>query len=74
VKLCFGLLIVFACQEGPAPAVISDFCRVAGPDIAKLRRLSSEEVKALKRPRKEAIASLGKSDSEHCQKALKRRR
>jgi hypothetical protein len=54
---CFGFLIVFHCAV-QQPAVVSDFCKLAGPDVVRLLALSKEEVAALARPRKEAILAL----------------
>jgi len=57
VKLCFGLIILLACPE-ERPIPVSEFCIVAASEIAALHRLSLAELRALTRPRKEAIRNL----------------
>jgi hypothetical protein len=57
LKFCFGLIIFLACPD-EAPAAVSEFCLLAGPEIKALRRLSPGELAALGRPRKEAIRNL----------------
>ena len=55
--ICFGLLVVFVCNE-PGPVVVSDFCKGTKPIVEKLRNLTEVEVRALSRPRREAILAL----------------
>jgi hypothetical protein len=57
VKFCFGLIILLACPE-EQPIPVSEFCVVAASEIAALNRLNPSELKALTRPRKEAIRNL----------------
>lgn len=51
---------------GKAPAAVSDFCEIAGPQVAKLKQLSEAEIAALARPRKEAIATLRRQHKRLC--------
>jgi hypothetical protein len=64
--VCVGLLVVFWCQGDKQPKTVSDFCSIAGPQIAKFKALSEEELAALTRPRKEAIASLRRNYKALC--------
>lgn len=64
-KVCVGFLIIFACPEDK-PVTVSDFCQSARPEIAKLQRLTEAELKALQRPRKEAILALRRSYKKNC--------
>lgn len=62
---CVGFLIVFKCAV-PEPAVVSDFCQIAGPEVAKLKNLSATEIAGLTRPRKEAIVALKENHKRLC--------
>lgn len=64
--VCFGLLIM-VCQAPKQPSTVSDFCQIAGPQIAKFKALSDAEIAALARPRKEAIAALRRQYKALCQ-------
>jgi hypothetical protein len=57
-SVCFGLLIVFFCDGGSTPTVVSDYCQLTKPEIERLKSLTQEELAALQRPRKEAIRNL----------------
>ena len=57
MKFCFGLLVLLACPE-EKPVPVSEFCVLAGSEIAALRKLTQGELSALSRPRKEAIRNL----------------
>ena len=47
------------CSSGEGKTVVvSDFCEVAGPQIKRFNEMSDAEIKALARPRKEAIVTL----------------
>lgn len=63
--VCFGLLIVFFCNDSK-PVVVSDFCRGTRAEIEKLRGLTDAEIAALTRPRKEAIRSLREKYKANC--------
>lgn len=65
MNVCFGLLVVFFCQA-EQPVTVSDFCRIAGPQIAQLYRLSDAELAALSRSRKAAIAKLRRNYERQC--------
>ena len=65
MNVCFGLLLVFFC-ETEKPVTVSDFCKVAGPDIQRLYRLSEAELQAMSRQRKEAIAALRRNYQKQC--------
>ena len=64
-KVCFGLVLFLVCPEDK-PVTVSDFCKSAAPEIAKLQRLTDAELKALQRPRKEAILALRRSYKKNC--------
>jgi hypothetical protein len=65
MKLCLGLLIVFACPDDKAKPV-SDFCEIAGPMVRKVQALSPAELAALQRPRKEALRDLRRTYQRNC--------
>lgn len=65
MNVCFGLLVVFFCQT-EKPATVSDFCRIAGPDVARLYKLTDAELAAMSRQRKEAIAALRRNYQRQC--------
>lgn len=54
---CIGFLVFFSCSPS-APVAISDFCENAKQEIAQFHHLTDAELKALQRPRKEAMLSL----------------
>ncbi len=56
------------CSGGEKATAVSDFCQLAKADIERLKSLSAEEVAALQRPRKEAIASLRRTYKRECMK------
>lgn len=64
--VCVGLIFIFVCPKAEEPLAVSDFCKIAGADIAGLQKLSDAELAALDRPRKEAIASLRRSFKREC--------
>lgn len=63
--VCFGLLVVFLCND-EKPAVVSDFCDQVRSEVQKFRALSEAEIAALQRPRKEAILSLRRKYERLC--------
>ncbi len=63
--VCFGLLVVFMCND-EKPAVVSDFCDQVRGEVQKFRALSDAEIAALQRPRKEAILSLRRKFERLC--------
>jgi hypothetical protein len=48
------------------PAAVSDFCQIAGPEIARLGRMTDAEIGALSRQHKEAVVSLKRKKSKLC--------
>ena len=44
--VCLGLIVFFLCDT-PQTQTVSEFCQVAGPEIAKLRSLTPAEIAAL---------------------------
>lgn len=64
--VCWGLLVVFFCNAGEKPVVVSDFCDQVRGEVAKFRSLSDAEIAALQRPRKEAILSLRRKFEKLC--------
>jgi len=69
--LTFCLLICFG--ESDKPKAVSDFCQLTAQEIRHLQALDADERRVLKRPRKEAIASLRRSYQKHCTKAERRK-
>lgn len=65
--VCVGLLILFICPKEET-LVVSDFCKQAKGDIERLQNLTNPELKALQRPRKEAILSLRRTYKRECVK------
>lgn len=65
MKVCFGLLILFACPADKT-VVTSDFCSNVRQEVAQLQRLTPAELAALQRPRKNAIASLRRNYKRLC--------
>lgn len=63
-SVCFGLVIIMFCQPDKA-AVVSDFCRIAGPQIRVLK-LSSSEAASLTRERLGSIAKLRRDYQRLC--------
>ena len=64
-NVCFGLLVVFFCQA-EKPVTVSDFCKIAGPDVVRLYKLTDAELTAMSRQRKEAIAALRRNYQRQC--------
>jgi hypothetical protein len=60
ILLCFG--------ESDKPKAVSDFCQLTAQEIRQLQALDADERRALKRHRKDAIASLRRSYQHHCVK------
>lgn len=54
------------CSGGNKPATVSDFCQIAGPDIARLSRMTDAEIAALSRQKKEAVVSLKRNKKRLC--------
>lgn len=65
MKVCLFLLAVIACPD-EKPVAVSDFCALAARDIAKLDRMTAEELKPLRRERKNAIARLRRNNDANC--------
>lgn len=65
MKLCVGLLIIFACPDEKAQPT-SDFCEIAGPIVRKVQSLSAAELAALQRSRKEALRDLRRTYQRNC--------
>jgi hypothetical protein len=65
MKLCVGLILIFACPDDKAKPT-SDFCEIAGPMVRKVQALSAAELAALQRPRKEAIRDLRRTYQRNC--------
>lgn len=65
MKLCIGLLIVFACPDEKAKPT-SDFCEIAGPIVRKVQSLSDAELAVLQRSRREAIRDLRRTYQRNC--------
>lgn len=57
------------CSQPSAKTSVSDFCQIAGPEIARLSRLTDAEIAALSRPRKEAIVTLKRQKARLCPKS-----
>lgn len=54
------------CSQPSQAGTVSDFCELAGPEVAKLKRLTDGEIAALARPRKEAIVALRRKHKRLC--------
>jgi hypothetical protein len=56
------------CSNGgdKPPVVVSDFCQIAGPQIAQFSRLNENEIAALTRSRKNAIVTLKRDYKRLC--------
>lgn len=54
------------CSNGGGKTTVSDFCQVAGPDIARLSRFTDAELAALSRAKKEAIVTLRRNKARLC--------
>jgi len=52
--------------SGGKPATTSDFCQIAGPEIARLARMTEAEIAALSRQKKEAIVTLKRQKKKLC--------
>lgn len=66
--ICFGLLgLIIICPKEET-LVVSDFCKQSKDDIARLKNLTTVELAALQRPRKEAITSLRRTYQRECVK------
>jgi hypothetical protein len=61
-----GVGVLCSNSDDKKTVVVSDFCQIAGPQIAKFNRLSNAEISALERPRKEAIVTLKKQHKALC--------
>jgi hypothetical protein len=64
-SVCLGLLVIFFCGS-EQPKTVSDFCKLAGPEMAKMAKLTDAEIAALARPRKEAILALRRKHAQLC--------
>ncbi len=65
MKVCLGLLIVFACPDDKAKPT-SDFCDITGPIVQKIQSLTTRELAALERSRKEALRDLRRTYQRNC--------
>jgi hypothetical protein len=65
MNVCYGLLVVFFCQT-ETPPVSDSFCSIAGPQVQQLYRLTPEELQAMSRQRKAAIAKLRRNWEKLC--------
>jgi hypothetical protein len=65
MKLCFGLLVIFACPDDKAQPT-SDFCEITGPIVRKVQSLSATELAALQKSRKEALRDLRQTYRRNC--------
>lgn len=63
--VCFGI-IVMVCQPAKPAPIVSDFCRIAGPQIAHLQRFTDAELSVLQSHRKVAILKLRETYRELC--------
>lgn len=51
---------------GSKPVTVSDFCQIAGHDIARLSRMTDAEIAGLTRQKKEAVVSLKRKHKRLC--------